>query len=45
MIKILKRLFCKHAYEMKRIIYGDEIIYRNARQEWQCKKCGKYKYM
>ncbi len=45
MIKMIKRLFCDHSYDLVRIIYGDEIYFRNARQEWQCSKCGKYKYI
>lgn len=45
MIKFFKKLFCIHDFELQRIIYGDEILYRNARQEWKCKKCGKYFYI
>lgn len=45
MIRLIKQLFCKHDYQRIRIIYGDEILWRNARQEYKCKKCGKYKYI
>lgn len=45
MIKFFKRIFCRHSYEHKRIVYGDEIIDLGWRRSvWICSKCGKMKY-
>lgn len=44
-MSLLKQIFCKHDYKFIRNIYGDEIIFHGyKRSEWQCSKCGKYKY-
>lgn len=45
-MKILKRIFCRHRYEYIRALYGDEINAHNGkRKEYLCKKCGVYKWM
>lgn len=45
MIRLIKRLLCKHEYIRTRTIHGDEIIHRNfMRSEWECRHCGKWKY-
>lgn len=46
MIKaIVKSIFCKHDYQFKRTIHGDEIIYLDyARSEWKCSKCNRITY-
>jgi hypothetical protein len=38
----IKRLFCTHAFEFVRNLYGDQIIEWNwKRSVWRCSKCGK----
>lgn len=37
---MFKRLFCKHEFEWKRNIYGDQINYAGGKRSlWQCSKC------
>ena len=44
-MNFIKKLFCKHQWNHKRTIYGDEIIdagyYRSV---WICSKCSKVEY-
>ena len=42
-MKLFSYLFCKHDFEFKRNIYGDEINFLNGRSIWNCKKCNKEK--
>lgn len=46
MRRFIARLFCRHTYDhWLRNIYGDEInSVGGKRSEWQCSKCGAYKY-
>lgn len=45
MSNILKRLFCKHDYQLVRNIYGDEINYTGYKRSiFKCSKCNKYIY-
>lgn len=42
MIRLIKRLLCKHEYEFVRNIYGDEINHSGGmRSLWKCPKCGR----
>lgn len=44
MLKIIKRIFCKHEYVFERNIHGDEINWCGGyRSWWCCKKCGALK--
>ena len=43
-MKIIKRLFCKHEWELMRVVYGDEILHRPGRYGCLCKRCGKWMY-
>lgn len=45
MLKILKKIFCKHDYKFVRLLYGDEINeHCGKRKEYCCVKCGMYKW-
>ena len=41
----LKRIFCRHNYQLFANIYGDLVHDFDARTVYICKKCGKRKYV
>lgn len=43
--KRLKRLFCRHRYQVFANIYGDLVESLNARTVLMCTKCGKRKFI
>lgn len=42
---LFKQLWCKHDYEQIGELFGDQRNYHNGRYVYECKKCGKLKYV
>lgn len=44
LVKVFRRMKCKHDYYLLRKAYGDERIHGLYLSTWKCKECGKLKF-
>ena len=44
LIKVFRRMKCKHDYYLLRKAYGDERIHGLYLSTWKCKECGKLRF-
>ncbi|WIW36249.1 hypothetical protein [Escherichia phage pEC-N1203-2Af.1] len=44
LIKVFRRMKCKHNYYLLRKAYGDERIHGLYLSTWKCKECGKLRF-
>ena len=44
LIKVFRRMKCKHTYDLLRKAYGDERIHGLYLSTWKCKECGKLRF-